>query len=53
MKNIEECLDQPAMDSIMVNNVNSFRVMLVLYRLVDQLQNEFGYSVFISQLIKE
>lgn len=53
MKNIEELLEKPATDSILVNNLNSFRVMLVLYQLVDQIQNEFAYSTFISNLIKE
>jgi hypothetical protein len=44
MKIFEEVLSEPAENSIFRQNINPLRVGLTLYKLIDDIQIEFGYS---------
>jgi hypothetical protein len=44
MKIIEEVIQNKSENSILKMNMNPMRVGLMLYRLVNEVQNEFGYS---------
>lgn len=53
MKILEEILNEPASNSVLRNNVNPLRVGLMLYRLIDTIQHNFGYSDHTSNLMKD
>ena len=53
MKILEEILNEPASNSVLRNNVNPLRVGLMLYRLIDSIQENFGYSDHTSNLMKD
>ena len=44
MKIIDEVIQNKSENNILKMNINPMRVGLMLYRLVNQVQNEFGYS---------
>ena len=44
MKIIEEVINVPSSKSIFKNNINPMRVGLILYRVVEEVQQEYGYS---------
>jgi hypothetical protein len=52
MKTFEEVLSEPAENSIFRQNINPLRVGLTLYKLIDDIQNEFGYSQYTSIYMK-
>jgi len=52
MKVFEEVLSEPAENSIFRQNINPLRVGLTLYKLIDDIQKEFGYSQYTSQFMK-
>ena len=45
-------LKKPANESIYKQNINPLRVGLTLYKLIDDIQNEFNYSSFSSATMK-
>ena len=53
MKILESVLNEPASNSVLKKNINPLRVGLMLYRLIDTIQNDFGYSKHTSDLMKE
>ena len=53
MKTFEGVLNEPAANSILKKNINPLRVGLMLYRLIDDLQAQFGYSEHTSRLMQE
>ena len=53
MKILESVLNEPASNSVLKKNINPLRVGLMLYRLIDTIQNNFGYSKHTSDLMKE
>ena len=46
-------MEEPPESSIMSNSINPVRVMLVLYKLIEIIQRDFGYSQFSTNIIKE
>jgi hypothetical protein len=52
MKTFEEVLAEPAENSIFRQNINPLRVGLTLYKLIDDIQVEFGYSQYTSIYMK-
>jgi hypothetical protein len=52
MKIFEEVLSEPAENSIFRQNINPLRVGLTLYKLIDDIQKEFGYSKYTSIYMK-
>jgi hypothetical protein len=53
MKIIEEVISNSAQDSIFKHNINPMRVGLVLFRVVDEVQKEYGYSEHSTEIMKE
>lgn len=53
MKIFESVLNEAASNSVLKKNINPLRVGLMLYRLIDTIQNTFGYSEHTSKLMKE
>ena len=53
MKIIEEVLNEPAANSILKHNINPLRVGLMLYRVIDSIENLYGYSPNTSALMKD
>lgn len=51
MKIIIEMLDEPASNSFLRNNINPLRVGLLLYRLIDEIKETFGYSMHTASLL--
>jgi hypothetical protein len=52
MKIFEEVLSEPAENSIFRQNINPLRVGLTLYKLIDDIQKEFNYSMYCSLYMK-
>lgn len=46
-------MEEPPECSIMSNSINPVRVMLVLYKLIETIQRDFGYSQFSTNIIKD
>jgi len=53
MKIVEEVLNFSPEDSIFKNNINPLRVGLMLYRVVDEVQTLYHYSINSTNLMKE
>ena len=53
MKYIEELLDEDPENTIVTTTINPVRVMMTLYDLVEIAETEFGFSNYISKLMKE
>jgi len=51
MKIIEGVISNSAQDSIFKNNINPMRVGLILYRVVDEVQKEYGYSEHSTEIM--
>ena len=53
MKIIEGVLNNPADNSIFKHNINPLRVGLMLYRVIDDVQQEYGYSENSTTIMKD
>ena len=53
MKIIEGVLNEPACNSILKHNIHPLRVGLLLYRLIDEVQQEYGYSENSTTIMKD
>ena len=53
MKIIEEVISNSAQESIFKHNINPMRVGLILYRVIDEVQKEYGYSEHSTDIMKE
>jgi hypothetical protein len=52
MEIFDVVLKKPASESIFKQNINPLRVGLTMYKLIDDIQNEFNYSSFCSGTMK-
>jgi hypothetical protein len=53
MKIIGEVIGAPAKDNILRNNINPLRTGLMLYRLINELQDKFKYSENTTNIMME
>lgn len=53
MKVIEIVLQEPASESIFKHNINPLRIGLMLFKLIDDVQKEHGYSINSTKIMKE
>ena len=53
MKVVIEVLDEPASNSFLRNNINPLRVGLMLYRMIAEITEVFGYSKHSQDLLHE
>lgn len=53
MKAVESILDQPPQLDIMKMNLNPIRVGLLLYKVIDQVQQESNYSNYVTKIMKD
>ena len=53
MKVITNVLDEPAANSFLRNNINPLRVSLMLYRLIAEVTETFGYSRHTADILQE
>lgn len=53
MKIIERILNEPASNSIFKKNINPMRVGLLLYRVLEEVQEEYAYSKKSTEIMQE